>query len=263
LNKFMEIKNSQSCGSMYCSYGYSIYLGNLARVKLHSHHMTEIIIGNKKRVNLITENDIYKDYIILVGPDVLHSAKDIEKDIIIILLDPESEISLKITSKYLSNKEVAPIPVKRDIKAINRYFKEPTIENAIKIYRSIISSLELTDNINNQKDPRIIEAVNYIRNLEVKKASTKEIAEHVGLSEGRLTHLFKKQIGIPIRKYLVWYRINHAIFTLLNGKSLTYAAHEAEFADYAHLSRNFTAMFGYPISEFVKNIRFFTIDTPQ
>ena len=158
------------------------------------------------------------------------------------------------------NKDAVALPVKSDIKAINRYFNEPTIENAVKIYRSFIDSLELTDDNKIQKDPRIIEAVNYIRTLEVKKASTKDIAEHVGLSEGRLTHLFKEQIGIPIRKYLIWHRINDAIYALLAGKSLTYAAHEAEFADYAHLSRNFTAMFGYSISEAVKNINFFTID---
>jgi AraC-like DNA-binding protein len=251
------------CGCMYCSYRYTIYIGNLAGTKLHSHHMTEILIGTKKPVTLITENDIYKDYIVVVGHDVPHTAEVIDNKIIIILLDSESELSLKIVSKYMEGKEVAPLPVKRDIKAINRYFNDPTSENAVNIYNSFMSSLELTDNIILKKDPRILKAVNYIRNLEVKKASTKDIAEHAGLSESRLTHLFKKQIGIPIRKYLVWHRFNDAMYSVLSGKPLTYAAHEAEFADYAHLSRNFTSLFGYSISEFVKNIKVITIDTPQ
>ena len=73
-----DIKN-QYCGSMYCSFGYTIYIGNLSEPKMHSHHMTEIMIGNKKPVNIITEKDSYKDYILVVGPDVPHTAKDIEK----------------------------------------------------------------------------------------------------------------------------------------------------------------------------------------
>ena len=255
-----KIKN-QYCGSMYCSYGYSIFLGNMPAPKLHSHHVTEILIGNKKPVNLITENNTcYEENVLLVGPDVLHTATEIEKEMIIIVLDPELELSLKITSKYLGKKDVVPLPVKRDIEAINLYFNDPTVENAVKVYTSFINSLELTDT-NIQKDSRIMEAVRYIRNLDVKKASTKEIAEHVGLSEGRLTHLFKEQVGIPIRRYLIWRRINDAIYALLKGKSLTYAAHEAEFADYAHLSRNFSNMFGYPISEIIKYTKFFTVET--
>ena len=257
----MENKNSQYWGSLYCSYGYSIFLGNLPEPKLHSHHITEILIGNKKPINLKTENNKYEDYVLLVGADVPHTAFDIEEEMIIITLDPESELALKVAAKYQCSKEVVPLPVKRDIKAVNRYFDDPTIENAVKVYTSFINSLELMDNTNIQKDPRIIEAIKYIKGLDVKKASTKEIAKHVGLSEGRLIHLFKEQIGIPIRRYLIWRRINDAIHALLNGKSLTYAAYEAEFADYAHMSRNFSNTFGYPISEIIKYTKFFTIET--
>ena len=257
----MENKNGQYWGSLYCSYGYSIFLGNLPEPKFHSHHITEILVGNKKPVNLITENNAYEDYALLVEPDITHTASDIEKEMIIITLDPESELAQKVAVKYPGSDGVAHLPIKRDIYAINRYFNDPTIENSEKIYTSLINSLELTDNIKIQKDSRILEAIRYIKNLDVKKASTKEIAKHVGLSESRLIHLFKEQIGIPIRRYLIWHRINDAIYALLNGKSLTYAAHEAEFADYAHLSRNFSSMFGYPISEIIKYTKFFTIDT--
>ncbi|MGD9160422.1 MAG: hypothetical protein PVG39_18545 [Desulfobacteraceae bacterium] len=82
--------NNQYIGSIYCSPGFSIFLGTLPVPKFHSyHHATLILVGNKKPVNVITENGKY------------------------------------------------------------------------------------TDNLNIEKDSRIVKAVNYIRNLEVKKASTK------------------------------------------------------------------------------------------
>lgn len=257
----MENKNNQYWGNAYCFYGYSIFLGALPQPKLHSYHMTEILIGNKKPVRLMTENNTYESNVFLVGPDVRHTAVYIEKEMVIIMIDPESDLSRNFTSKYLDKKDIVPLSIKINKEVIKQYFNNPTAENAVKIYTSTINSLGLGDNIKIQKDQRIIDAANYINNLEVKKTTTKEIAKHVGLSEGRLIHLFKEQIGIPVRRYLIWRRISDALGVLISGKSPTYAAHEAEFADYAHLSRSFSTMFGYSVSTFFNLIKFVKIET--
>jgi AraC-like DNA-binding protein len=175
------------------------------------------------------------------------------------MIDPESDLSRKLISKYLDKNDIVPLSVEINIEPVKQYFDYPTPENAAKVYTSIINSLDNKDDIKIQKDQRIIDAVNYIKNLEVKKASTKEIAAYVGLSEGRLIHLFKEQVGIPIRRYLIWRRISDAVEMLISGKSPTCAAHEAEFADYAHLSRNFTSMFGHSVTDALKYINFHTL----
>jgi AraC-like DNA-binding protein len=51
-------------------------------------------------------------------------------------------------------------------------------------------------------------------------------------------------VGIPPRRYLLWVRLMHAIEAAIGGDNLTTAAHEAGFADSAHLSRTFRRMFG-------------------
>ncbi len=99
-------------------------------------------------------------------------------------------------------------------------------------------------------------AIGCIRELELKKISTKLIAEAICLSESRLIHLFKEQVGIPIRRYLLWLRLIEAVKSVLDGYSLLDAAHNAGFADYAHLSRTFKKMFGNPPSLIFKNSRF-------
>lgn len=82
------------------------------------------------------------------------------------------------------------------------------------------------------------------------------LADEACLSEGRLVHLFKEQVGIPIRKYLLWQRLLKAIGQISQGNNLTQAAHEAGFADSAHFSRNFTRMFGLTPSLITKNSQF-------
>ncbi|PCH61702.1 MAG: hypothetical protein COC19_04505 [SAR86 cluster bacterium] len=71
-----------------------------------------------------------------------------------------------------------------------------------------------------------------------------ELCDLVHLSESRLQHLFKAEMGLPIRKYCLWMRLRHVVKIALHGGSLTAAAHGGGFSDAAHFSRTFKSMFG-------------------
>lgn len=73
-----------------------------------------------------------------------------------------------------------------------------------------------------------------------------EAASHAGLSASRASHLFVEETGIPFRQFVLWLRLTRAVQAYATGRSLTTAAHEAGFADSAHLSRTFRRMFGLP-----------------
>lgn len=78
----------------------------------------------------------------------------------------------------------------------------------------------------------------------------RDLAESVHLSESRLAHVFSADIGLPLRPYVRWLRMQRAIELLASGDSLTAVAHGAGFADSAHLTRVCRRMFGAPPSEF-------------
>lgn len=257
----MEKDKNRYLAHIYFYAGHALFLGTMARPKFHSHHAIEIVIGNKKPVNLLTMHAYYEDYFLLVRSDIPHTVADAEKEMILIILDPDTELARKLALKFLSDTDVAPLNIRRDVSIIDQYFSDPCKENAVEIFNSVVDSLGISGNANIEKDERIAMAVDYIRNMEVKKCSAKKIAEHVGLSEGRFIHLFKEQLGIPVRKYLLWLRIIDAMNQMIDGKSPTYAAHETEFADYAHLSRSFSSMFGYSITTFFNYIKFVKIET--
>jgi AraC-like DNA-binding protein len=71
-----------------------------------------------------------------------------------------------------------------------------------------------------------------------------DVAARVGISTSRLTHVFTEQVGLPLRRYVLWLRIMTAIARVAEGGDLTHAAHAAGFADSAHLSRTCRATFG-------------------
>jgi AraC family transcriptional regulator len=70
------------------------------------------------------------------------------------------------------------------------------------------------------------------------------VAKAVHRSPSRPAHRFRESTGVPLRRYVLWSRLRTAAEAAMRGASLTEAAHLAGFADPAHLSRTFRAMFG-------------------
>lgn len=99
-------------------------------------------------------------------------------------------------------------------------------------------------------DARIKTALDAIATDPVADAAT--LARLVHLSPTRFTHLFRQQTGMSVSRYLLWSRLLAAIEAVAGGASTTAAAHQAGFADLAHMSRNFSGTFGVVPSELQK-----------
>ena len=63
-------------------------------------------------------------------------------------------------------------------------------------------------------------------------------------------------VGLPLRRYLLWLRLQDAVQAIAAGAPLTDAAHAAGFADSAHLSRTFRRMFGITPSDLARGSQF-------
>ncbi len=98
-------------------------------------------------------------------------------------------------------------------------------------------------------DPRIAAVLEYLRTTPSPPPSIGDLARIAYLSESRLQHVFREQVGVPIRRYLLWHRYLTALSLLADGWSVTEAAYEAGFADGAHLTRTAVRMNGYPPTE--------------
>lgn len=72
-----------------------------------------------------------------------------------------------------------------------------------------------------------------------------QLTEAVHLSASRLSHLFTEQMGISLKKFLLWSRLRQAISLVLAGRhSLSESAHQAGFYDQAHFSNSFKQLLG-------------------
>jgi transcriptional regulator GlxA family with amidase domain len=93
--------------------------------------------------------------------------------------------------------------------------------------------------------PRVRKVLAVLRAAGVNDATSLEaLAGLVRLSPSRLMHVFTESVGIPLRPYLAWLRLQRAAMAIVNGLPMGDAAHAAGFADSAHMSRTFKRMLG-------------------
>ncbi len=95
-------------------------------------------------------------------------------------------------------------------------------------------------------DPRLLQATEIIGADLSGTHRLGTVADQVGLSPGRLSVLFRRDLGIAFRAYVRWARVVAASNAIAGGANATEAAHLAGFADQAHFTRSFRDLFGTP-----------------
>jgi AraC-like DNA-binding protein len=122
-------------------------------------------------------------------------------------------------------------------------------EQTFSILRKFIVRPQLEHITFKEFDDRIIEVVRRIRATVSENLSLKKFADLVYLSESRLEKLFKEQMGIPITRYRLRYRVFIGTIHLALNQSVTQSALAAGFASPAHFSKSFSAINGIPPSD--------------
>ena len=79
-------------------------------------------------------------------------------------------------------------------------------------------------------------------------------AKQVSLSPSRLSHLFREQVGVPLKSYVVLHQTEKAFAALLGGASITDAAMLAGFDSPSHFAATVKKLMGQATkdSEFLK-----------
>lgn len=94
-------------------------------------------------------------------------------------------------------------------------------------------------------DERVLRAIGYINRNLSGQLTLDSIAKEAFLSPTRFRHLFVEQTGTALRPYVLWRRFLRSWALVRDGAALSAAAHEAGFADAAHLTRTSQRMFGF------------------
>ncbi|MEQ3658331.1 MAG: AraC family transcriptional regulator [Glaciecola sp.] len=236
----------------------AIYVGPSPDNDVHAHHAVQICIGVDKKISL--QNDVTQSFVegrcIAILEDVPHKVLAQNTRIVAMYLEPEdkqNQLFLDAISQTVGDGIGAISLSDKQLGSIAQHLLADV--NIDDVWETISTAMGLTNNpasSTRKEDKRVRAVIDIIASRRGRAVDLKFLSSKVYLSPSRLTHLFKQEVGIPINRFIVWWRIRKAIEELSKSATLTEAAHASGFSDLPHMSKTFRQLFGFAPSSLFK-----------
>jgi AraC-like DNA-binding protein len=213
-------------GRLFFGPWWLVYAGVVGPTDEHRHHAIQLVAAPGTRV-LDTTGDHASPAV--VPPDHPHAIAGIGTGVVV-FVDPEATSAADLVSRRPPGSSDTDLP--------------ETMADATRLITALTQPADRLppDRLPPDRHPAIAWLLALLP--DDPDAPLPVLAAAVGLSPSRVTHLFRDQVGIPLRAYRRWVRFLLAAEALRDGASLTDAAHHAGFADVSHLHRTFRHHFG-------------------
>jgi len=207
----------------------------------HRHPVLEIILAEKGHFSIVNPIARY-DYLkfAIIAPNKPHQLIAANCPLNMMMVEHHTQFIKNRLSHY-------------KIELINGYYVQKSPEKSVELFEEIRQELSLLNEITDYED-RVRTVIRYIHEHELDyHAMMNTLQEVVHLSESRLSHLFKEQVGISLKKYLVWCKLRATIKQHLHHKeNLIAALIDSGFYDQPHFSKAFKNMLGIAPSKAYK-----------
>ena len=240
-----------SSGRIYFWQGASLWIGQgQGRTQWHDHHAHQLALALDDELRFRAGPEgrwlSYRGAVVLS-----HSKHQFEVDgirIAHLFVEPESRAGRALVERY-GREGVCSLP-EEDAATARVVLSDAWASgaDAVQMIAAASQALALLVGASTEPatslDPRLAKALRHIRAHIRQPLTLANVSSVAHLSESRFRHLFVADTGTSFRAYLLWLRINVAIEAVMAGATWTEAAHEAGFADSAHLTRTHKRMFG-------------------
>ncbi len=231
---------------------YIVVLPSFGKTATHKHPFMHLFVG-ANGCKIKVEKKELQSNIIMLDSNLKHAVEDGTDCDFFLLIDPTSAIAEKIIDKYVcdsryydTDTNIADIP--KDINVLSD-------KEIVRIIENMLLDMEITTDYISTRDERIEQIISKIISGEWLNYTVKEIAEAVFLSESRLTHLFKENVGISLKSYILIRRLEQAYRFVNSGGKVTQAAMESGFASSAHLAYTCKTLTGISITEVLRSTK--------
>jgi AraC-like DNA-binding protein len=220
----------------------------LAQTEAHAHHALQITFAISGAFELGSQGHWITSPVAAVAPDTIHIFRH-AGIAAHLFVEPESAVGRALSSELFHNGAITSLnteQVKLSLDSLRKCFSADHGEaDLLALGRQIVSALSATV-MPTPVDQRVLRMVDFVSTHLDGDVSLPTIASQICLSPSRASHLFVANTGLALKSYVLWRRLERAVGLYARGNSLTVSAHEAGFADSAHLSRTFRRTFGIP-----------------
>lgn len=203
------------------------------KVSMHSHPALEVVKSKKGRFSLETDAGIQNNLTFaIVDANTKHKMVYDRNEIVLLLIESNNSL----LKEFLINS---------GIEMKNGVFTTTELANHELLMNDLVH-FSKTHDLKQTNDKRVYSCIEVMESEHLKyKELMAVLTSKVLLSESRLSHLFKENVGTSIKKYHVWNKLKNALELFLNEEvNLKESSLDTEFYDQAHLSKAFKNYLG-------------------
>lgn len=240
---------------LYIGNHYSIYTGYLPDIPSHQHTTGAICVSLDRAFAIKDSNSesFYLTRSAFIPQNHETEIKTSSQPMLFFCFEVESHFYQHLLARYGFSRDqlVCDLIAEDELITAARNLCTSTqynSENTFPICQALLPELESSLDIQ-KMDKRIVRIIDEIEeNIDVNH-ELEVLANLVQLSTGRITHLFREQIGISIRRYRIWKRMQNVLRLYLKGHSMTDAAIASGFNDSPHFSNSCRKLLGLTPSQ--------------
>jgi AraC-like DNA-binding protein len=216
-------------------------------VPSHAHHAIQIVIALDGCVVIRGKDDDWRESRgLVVRPDAEHTFDCNGALGVMVFVDPESSEGAWLAASLRQDITIVPDTRLDSIVPVVRAFAErpEETEDVGALVRGCVHGLRPGLAPTRRFDSRVTTVLDAIRESDDLRMSLDKAADMAFLSPTRFAHLFRDQVGLPFSRYMLWRKLTRAMVAIASERTIAAAAHAADFADAAHLTRTFYQMVG-------------------
>lgn len=223
-----------------------LYLGPSTQTTSHRNHAATWLIARegRLRVTLGAGGEVLEDQAIYLPSETEYATDLALSNIAALYWEPESASYQRAMANTENVPRAFACAAANSGELLKLYEYQTTRDEADEMLSRVFGFERMRGSQPSFVDNRINAALAFLRDSPQAYDSIEALSARVHLSPSRFAHLFKKVVGVPVRRYVLWLKLRRALDLAIAGDSLTTAALSAGFADSAHLSRSARAMLG-------------------
>jgi len=219
---------------------------------IHKHLAAHMAFGMKDELTCVVENGRFKCRGVFIASDIEHTIYSKNGDMLLFLFDTTSKMAKSITEKFLGKNLSACID--KDIVDLMSGIWKECGDNLREADKRLLAACGIRSDNETLVDERVRKVLDYLESSSSIGGNIMErLCTEVCLSESRLSHLFKEQMGIALGRYLVLEKMKKGYLQYVQTGNITNAALNAGFDSPSHFAATCKRMFGISFSEFIKS----------
>lgn len=232
------------------------YLGAVGPTQEHSHHAFQLVRATEGLLALVDARGRRAEgTVAVIPPDTAHRIEHGAARASLVFVDPDGLVGRRLRQLEVGTASAEWVHAGTPLLRVPHPAELVSADDWVRLVEESLMRLVGEAISPGAVHPAIKRLVTLLPGrIEAGDVSQRALAQEVGLSAGRLGHLFSTSIGIPLRPYILWLRLRRATEAFQDGATLTQAAHVAGFTDSSHLSNAFRRMFGLAPSEVARGI---------